>query len=1028
MHEEGTSDASPRESTDESRPLLDPFDLEGTDPRLLTSGRIADPLPAHTPLFRWLSRVVIAVEKRLRARGGTALRYGTRALWAVIAAAGLFLLFGPVINAPLDFDDVIDSADLSAVDWVATDVTIDYEITRDEHGRFAIHATERYTARFLDGAEPTVRRAFMTEYLGSDTGFALNSATVDGVDATSSIDRGPTTTTVSLERADGTDFDGTHDIELRYELRDLARQGTDSATDTAVERWLWPVLGQSWPQATKGLDVTFTLPHDVNDALVRAPNATVGWLLLSGNAWLEAEPAGNDRIAYTFSNDDTLPPYPDVWLDARFAPGTFAQPETTPLFWLQTWGPVIPLGLLAVTTLFALAARRVVWADSAGEPWYTAQSEPPKHVSPMLAAEVLHRPRHAELVAALTDAPTRNERWLTSVARAGARAGRLGNLPTALRYRLRWFAAQRAVRHGFRWVPDSYLRDSFILGSIALTAVQWGLLRQLSHQVILSVVWWPTLFVWGSTLLALITIWAVARPRPLTPQGALLVQHLKGIHVWSRATRFLERGPVDDALLPYAALREPARAAGQRVHELAITDARDEGIARGWRTEHFLSIPALLGLGTALALLTGSIVVAASQPQPYAPSEFLTWPSAEVSGAIWAQTEGFSIDGRVTTDDDGVPIVEVTERNLVRFTAGGSSVPQYTREWQSERFGRSLGLEIDRVTIDGAAVPFRVIEGRQTTAIATQLTEVLDTLSEVEVSYRLTNPVTTVAGGAQQLRWSALLRFWEDTYYTNPDRLSDGRAPVLPLEISFTVAPDIVSKATSGGWIDSDYSLDRVRHEMGNSYRPWEYENTIYDEHREAYELRIGDTQRLADRSLHAHLDADEVESRERPPYDADDTAASAPFVVDPDVNRSLTSHELALTTDVGAVLNFPPGTFPNVDPNEFQRDRFTQMLPYAVLMSLTALILIAALTLAIRVARHTPAPSVSVRSLAYLALPGAAVAQTVFFWWQIGSMPGSDARGTVGLIVGGLMWLAVIAAPIVVAARRRRPRESYRR
>lgn len=64
-----------------------------------------------------------------------------------LASAGWFLLFGPIINAPLDIDDVIDSAELSSVEWIATDVVIDYDITCDVSGSFAMHASEKNSAQ-----------------------------------------------------------------------------------------------------------------------------------------------------------------------------------------------------------------------------------------------------------------------------------------------------------------------------------------------------------------------------------------------------------------------------------------------------------------------------------------------------------------------------------------------------------------------------------------------------------------------------------------------------------------------------------------------------------------------------------------------------------------------------------------------------------------------------------------------------------------------------------------------------------------
>lgn len=108
------------------------FDLAGSDPELLNSGAIPDPQPGHTPLFRWLAQVLTAIEARLRARGAAPVRGLIRFFWIFVAAVGVFLLVGPVVNKPADFDQIIASSKVADVDWVARDARIDYSVERDD--------------------------------------------------------------------------------------------------------------------------------------------------------------------------------------------------------------------------------------------------------------------------------------------------------------------------------------------------------------------------------------------------------------------------------------------------------------------------------------------------------------------------------------------------------------------------------------------------------------------------------------------------------------------------------------------------------------------------------------------------------------------------------------------------------------------------------------------------------------------------------------------------------------------------------
>lgn len=1023
------------------------FDFEGSDPELLNSGRIPDPAPAHTPLFRWMAGVLTALEARLRARGAQPLRMLIRFFWLLITAAGLFLLLGPVINAPLDIDEIVASADIEEVDWVARDVDIDYSVQRAEDGRFAAEVTEAFTAHFLnDASASAINRAVVTEFHGHDVRFALRSATIDGAEAVVRIDRGPAMTTIRIMPDGGQRLDGTHEVTLEYELHNLVTSRVDEATGRTVDEWSWPLFA-SWPQATAGIEASFTFSREVDDALIRAPRAYVGWLLLSATERLEAEAETAEWVRYSFSNDQNLPPNADFWIDASFAPGTFAQPPTTALFWVQSWGPLLPLGLLGVLLLFALAARRVVWADSAGRPWYLARSEPPGDLPPELAVRLLRRPWHAELIEALRVRPhrkrsanpsadpgarsafrdsteggiaARRERWLRHLAQAGRRAGRLGALPTVLAQRARWSSGNDPiVERGLRWIPDSYVRDTFLLAPIAITLVQWGLLRQLSHQVILTVVWWPLAFVLVSTALAILTVLAVRKPRPLTPEGAIALQELKGVDVYARATRLLDRGPLDDPLFPYAALFARPRRAGDAVTESAAREAGDADLARGWRTDRFVSASALGALAAALAILAGAVFWVSAQPAPYASDTAHVTRFDDLPGTFYTQVTGFEIEAELARGADGRAILHVLERHTVEFEGTGARVPQFAREWPSSRLGQDLGIEQVSMRIDGEEVPIR--EGEQPAALSryavTQLEEVLAGVHEVEVAYTLTNPVVAARNGPEdieQLRWTAWYFFWEDEYYTHMENAFDGTAPVRPIRVQFTLAADLLEAVSAGGWIDSDHDRPQVPGEFGNWFAPWVYEQDTYlgdFDDSDHYELRIGSETIGADGSLTVSIDADEVQSR-LVDVAAEAEADPVPWSVDEKVNAQLGSYELDLGTDIGVRLDFPAGTFSGIDPAAYGGYRFAYAAPYAALLGLAGLVLAASVGViahSVRLRGRGRHGGASFGTIAYLAIPIAALAQCVLFFWVVGPMPGSDPRIPAALAAGGLMLVAVV-------------------
>ena len=1015
------------------------FDLAGSDPELLNSGRIPDPAPEHTPLFRWLAAALQRLEAFMRARGGRSLRFLIRFFWGALAAVSVFLLVGPIINEPLDFDDVIASADIDEVDWIARNAQIDYTVDRDDDGGFEATVSERYTADFRNGPESLIERVIVTEFEGHDVEFALLGARIDGEPAETEVVRRATTTGIELRRADGEDLAGEQEVVVEYELHHLAAAKIDEATGRTVDRWSWPLFAPTWPQGTKGIEVSLTLAPELDDALVRAPRASVGWLLAAGNVRLDAEARTAEGVRYAFANDDALPPNSDIGLELDFVAGTFSAPPTTALFWWQTYGPLIPMAVLAVIALCALAARRVVWADSAGDPWYLPRFERPDDLDPELAATLLERPAHGELIGAMmrggrfervdagrtrkgrakrkkqTQSPGARDVWLREVARAGRRAGRIGNFLARSRSAAAWAKRDVVVDRKLRWVPDSYLRDTFLFAPVAITLLQWGLLRQLSAQEILSAIWWPLAFVLVSTALAIVAVRAVARPRPLTRTGALAVQQLKGIDVWARGTRLLARGPIDDPIMPYAMLFESARTAGDAATALAERETGDRGVAQGWRTGDFISIPALLALAASIAVLAGSIVLVSTQPAPYdADVQPVTW-GHDLPGTLYTQVRGMGIDARLERGADGQARIDVVEHLDVEFDDSGARVPQFAREWPAERLGQPLGLEFEAMRVDGREVA--VVQKPQartgSLAVVTQLQEVLSGTHDVEVAYSLDAAAVAAPNGqntVEQVRWTAWYSFWADQYYVNQSNPFDGEAPVRPLRVSLEIAPDLAEEFSDGGWIGYDGDRERVPFEDGNWYEPWVRESSTSTYDHRSYELRVGSERKLDDGSLRVDLDFERILSAER-----EDSGEPGPFTVDDELNGSLSKYDVSANSDLGVRLDFPAGTFRGVLPEAYADYRVERALPLVLVFGLAGLVLLAAAGSGFAAATARHGANASHRTIGMVAVPLLAVAQSIVFFWAVMPMPGSDATGGVAIAVGAFMWVAVVVSMVVI-------------
>jgi hypothetical protein len=961
--------------------------LDADDDSVPAAERIQAPTPRYTPLYLALSTLLLATESWLRSHGGRGLRYAIRVVWIAVAFAGLILLVGPVINKPLTLDDITESASTATQNWIAREFAVDYRVSHAADGSMVVDVEERIAAFFPEQvSEAGIDRVLAIQYEGQALDPSAISATLDG--AAIDVVDSSTPEQLTVRLGNGNRLEGDHAFVLNYRLHNLAYAATDEASELPVDLLTWDVFGPSWPQGSAGIDVTLSLPKDVNDRLIRPPRGSVAWLIAGAGGWLEPEPTSADdqTVSYNFTNSQRLPPHSEARFTLSFESGTFTMPPPTALHWVQVFGPLAPLAILALTLLFALAARAVAWSDERGRPWYVAQSSPPDRTTPRMAAQILGEPRSMELAEALKaidqgGEPQKPQRVrLLKAAQIARRTGLLGDRPRALS---RYFTAmeRRAqLSEGIRRVPRGFVRDLFIAAPIALTLVQWGIIRQLSYQVVLAVVWWPVAFVLVSSVLAAVILWIALSVRPLTRKGALAKQYLMGIAAYADQTTLLKRAEPTDKLLPYVVLLSPPRAAGHEVRRMIEESTGDKLASSGWQTREFLSGTRLAIMALSVALVIGAITVAALLPAPYRSAVNYQTYGGDLPGSHLTKVQSFDAIGTLTRAADGNARVDVTEHLTVDFGDGTSSrVPQFAQQWPDQVDGQSLGLEVTAVHIDGGSVPFVVEPDADTVLMRTTLPTVLTGPHNVDINYVVTSAAVAAnsfeQGGAlvDRVRWAALLDGWQHNSDWGDEPVPD------PIRVEFRIAEDLVPLVITGGWISKDTDAKtRVA-----SWQP----SVV--------------------------------------PFDPPTTEGGATaYILNLTPEGEHAGWPLNLTVDdVGARADFAPGTFVGPSAAALAVTGFRTILPVVLLLPLAAAaILIGALGAHLGAhKRRRVFESGPVRDLVWWLSPASTLAVCILFVWVAASASGNHSM--VPLL--GFSTLAAIAASALGLVLTRRSRWS---
>ncbi|UFS60582.1 DUF2207 domain-containing protein [Subtercola endophyticus] len=977
------------------------------------SERIPAPAPKQTWLWVVLSRWLLRLEGWLRSHGGRGLRIGLRVFWGAVAIAGVALLVGPVINPPLTLDDITHSASTVTDRWIARDFAADYQIARNAQGELVAHVTENISATFPDGTDESgIQRVLATEYQSHALNPSNVQATLDGAPVEVGVSHGADQETLTIDGSG--QLQGDHEFVLQYDLENLAYSSTDTATGQATDLLRWDVFGPSWPQGFAGLDVKVTIPKELDDRLIRQPRGTLAWTLLSAGQWLSPEPstAGSTDVTYHFSNDQNIPPHAQAAFSMSFEPGTFSMPAPTPLYFVQVWGPLAPLIFLAITLLLALAARAVAWSDARGRPWFVAQSDPPKDITARMAAQIIRSPAALELADALASAQgvkakaTRRNR-LIAAARVAERTGRIGDRPRALRKYLAAPERGGQLTAGLRRIPRGFVRDLFIAAPPALTIVQWGLVRQLSFQTRLAVVWWPVAFVLVSSVIALIVLTIALTARPLTRRGALVKQYLLGIGVYADRTKLLDRDVTSDRVLPYAVLLAPPREAGDKTATLIENELGDSAATKGWRTGDFLTGPRLIIRTLAVLVVALAIGAAAALPYPFPRSpDYLSY-SGDIPGTLDTSVSAMDVVATLSRTSDRHARIDVTEKLTVAFSDEGSQVPQFAQEWPSVLNGQSLGMTVASVTLDGAAVPFATEQrsgpnggrddGAGTLLMHTMLRAVVTGSHAVQISYSLQSaavaaqatagePGTHAGQVVDRVRWAALLDGWE-----SDSQWGDHPVP-SPLRVSFRLSDELAALASDAGWISLDTTPD--------NYQDWTH--SVLPFGALADESDAGQTTESSTSAEGSQTHVLDLKA------DAND---SLPFDVTVD--------------DLGAGAVFPAGTFAGPSESRMRVVQVESALPIVAVLSLAALGLglgVAGIVLGAARRRRAFAAG-PVRDAVWWLAPASALAATILFVWATSDMPADDLT-FIPLALGSVAALLASAAGLILTRRSRATRQ----
>ncbi|HUG51938.1 MAG TPA: DUF2207 domain-containing protein [Terrimesophilobacter sp.] len=465
------------------------------------------------------------------------------------------------------------SADVN--DFQFTSFDGQYQLSTDAEGHSRLTTVETLVAVFPQSDQNHgIRRNLVNRYDGHPTGLRIVSVTDDkGTPRPYETDTEDDALSVTIAADDF--VHGTQTYVITYTQSNVTRY----FADTNAEEFYWDTNGTDWEQPFGQVSATVQLADNLVPRLTGQVDAASGGEGANGPA--QVARSGDDTFTFSVQN---LGPGENLTFAIGFQPGTFTPRESG--FFAAPW-PLLTLLFAAgglVVGLGALVVRITRLRDAPGRGIIIPEYLPPKGVTLLLSALILHRTSKSTAAQIIGLAVTGNLRILEVSGRKpsyrlefvtdrGADGdereflhalfgtvltpGEHRNLKKSDQGAIKKIAAlTKRVRSAA--TTDGYRRRPPV-GTIALVTVAAAFAA--TGAIVFGAISLDQAFggLWPAVLMAVAILAAVATGIllfriPLEPKGTLLRDHLKGL---AEYIRLAEADRLRYLQSPQGALREP---------------------------------------------------------------------------------------------------------------------------------------------------------------------------------------------------------------------------------------------------------------------------------------------------------------------------------------------------------------------------------------------------------------------------------------------------------------------------------------
>lgn len=458
----------------------------------------------------------------------------------------------------------------------------DYVLGRDETGHATLTTTETLVARFPDFDQNRgIRRSLPATYQGHTTNLQVVSVT-DENGQPRPFEVSSDTGRIDIVSAvpEGSYTYGVQTYVITYTQRDVV----DFFSNSQAQEFYWNTNGTDWAQPFARVSATVTLDDGLADALL--PDRVFCYL---GYAGATDQCAISVEGSVVSTEPVALFPYQNVTVALGFADGTFELFDSS--VFASPWGWLLILSaLLAIgAAIAAIVLRLTVHRDARGRPVIVAEYLPPPGMS-LLEASVLTRHRARAVASQLVDFAVRRvltiievpggwfslrstwrlrlesgmgvegeERRLLSYFFGGGLAGGTEHtltaqnttLSTQIQKQLARISSSMVTRGWRRTIParhSGWLTLAVVLSTIGafvsvITLTDEGRADGVSIFLVIPL-----------TFLCFFVVATCLYRHPLTPEGAELTDHIKGLELY---IRLAEADRLRVLQSPQGALREP---------------------------------------------------------------------------------------------------------------------------------------------------------------------------------------------------------------------------------------------------------------------------------------------------------------------------------------------------------------------------------------------------------------------------------------------------------------------------------------